>query len=151
MIEDLDGANVEPTRRGHVFVLSAATAAVALALLAALVVPRSTDVDAPLAASPSPRGSGVTLIISSNPLLNMRLDLSRTVVCADGTRLEPPYFISVDESNRQMFASGASAGTDRSVRVALRPPSLPSPARWDDRAGWSTVICATPDVDAPLE
>ena len=57
MIEDLDGATVEPTRRGHLLVLSAAMAALALALLVALVVPPSVGTVA-LAPSEAPSVSG---------------------------------------------------------------------------------------------
>lgn len=64
MIEDLDGATVEPTRRGHVIVLSVATAALALAVLVALVVPPSAGsvAEAPSAAPSVSDAPKMTLV-----------------------------------------------------------------------------------------
>ena len=54
MIEDLEGATSEPSRRTHVAALSAAVAAVSLVLLVALLGPAPRTDTPPLAAAPVP-------------------------------------------------------------------------------------------------
>jgi hypothetical protein len=134
MIEDIEGATSEPTRRGHVVVLSAAVAAAALVLLVALVVP-SRDAP-PQATSPSPSAGPSLLVISvaSNPLSRLPVDLSRTTVCRDGTWLTPPYFLAFDGRSGQLFAAPFDNG-----------PRRPVPVTFDLNAatGKVTVRCAT--------
>jgi hypothetical protein len=73
VIEDIEGATAEPTRRRHVRALSAAVAAVSLVMLFMLVVPPDLG-PAPQAASPLPSAtaapvmtivSGLTTLLQS--------------------------------------------------------------------------------------
>jgi hypothetical protein len=57
VIQDLDGATSEPSRRRHVAVLSAATAAISLVLLYVVLAPPAHRDAAPQAAAPSPSPS----------------------------------------------------------------------------------------------
>jgi hypothetical protein len=142
VIEDLDGAMPEPTRRWHVVALSAATAALSLVLLIALVMPASLIDSPPLATSPAASASpGPRMIISSRPpISHMRIDLSRAIVCSDGTRLDPPYWPSVDDST-----GWVSVGQyhDRSGELIGIP--VPVIFRFDARTGFMIVTCATDD------
>jgi hypothetical protein len=142
MIEDIEGATSEPTRCVHVAVMSAATAAVALVLLLALVVPPSRSAAPLQAASPASSASSTftTTFASSNPLVlsnpaaRLPVDLSRTTLCADGTRLMPPYFLVFDATSKQIFAGPFDDG-----------PRLPVPVTLDLDAGTGkvTVRCTT--------
>jgi len=81
VIEDLDGATSEPSRRTHVAVLSAATAALAIVLFYVLVAPPIFDGAQPQAASPSPTRT-FSMTVASIPL-NLPLDMTHPGVCAD--------------------------------------------------------------------
>ncbi len=87
MIEDLEGATSEPTRRPHVLALSGAIAAVSLALLVVLV-PRSVLTIA----------SGSTSI-GSDPALGLHDD-STSTECAAGIGSNPPVHLVLDRSGR---------------------------------------------------
>jgi hypothetical protein len=70
VIQDLEGATSEPSRRGQVLALSAAVATASLVLLFALVAPHHVDTG-PLAAAPAPSataGSMVVTIVSTTAL-----------------------------------------------------------------------------------
>ena len=138
MIQDLDGAVSEPTRRRHVVVLSAATAAVSLVLLIALIAPPTRFGDPTQAASPSPnpRASFVMTVVS-NPLRNLPLDLTRSSVCPDGSRLAPPYFLTVEAGTGRILAGVFDGGR--------RVPHLVT-LNLDAGTGKVTVTCATNQV-----
>lgn len=135
MIEDLDGVTAEPSRRRHVAVLSAAVAAFSLVLLVLLVGPPTIPSDTPHAASPAASAAPATTVtFSSNPISRMRIDLTHEAACSDGTRLIPPYYISVDASTGEMSAARLD-GTDRAVGITLV---------FNPETGWINVSCATP-------
>jgi len=166
VIEDIEGAAPEPTRRRHVAALSAAIATVSLVLLVALVVPTSRVATPPPAASPAAgvsagptvrttivsnpitgmrfdAGPEVRMTIVSNAISGMRVDLTHTSVCADGTRLIPPYDLAFEGVTGRVFAVGPNLSH-----------SLPVAFRFDARTGWMTVSCATPDAvttEQPLD
>lgn len=148
MIEDLDGDTPEPTRRRHTVVLSAATAALSLVLLMTLVVPAALIDSSQLAASPAASASpGPRMIISSRPpISHMRIDLSRAIVCSDGTRLDPPYWPSVDDSTGRVSVAQYH---DRSGELIGFP--VPVIFRFDARTGYMIVTCATDDIPALWE
>jgi hypothetical protein len=147
VIEDIEGATSEPTRRGHVVVLSGAVAIASLALLLTLVAP-APHAPAPVdtaryAASPAPSpGGAAVMMLAPNPVSRMRVDLSRTTTCSDGTPIGPPYVLSID---------GASPGRvfivffDEGTGAQTRSP-IPAAFRFDARTGWMTVTCATDDL-----
>ncbi len=123
MIEDLEDASFEPTGRPHVTVLSAAVAAASLVLLLALIIaPASRRGAAPQAATPATIATTTpTLTIVSNPINQVRIDLTREIVCADGTRLRPPYQLSFsfDDGFGAIYGVPSEGGTSRSVPVAV--------------------------------
>jgi hypothetical protein len=135
MIEDIEGATSEPTRRRPVVLLSALTTFVSLILLAALVVLPPRAGIAPQAASPAPGASaGPVTTFVSNPISQLRIDLTHDSLCPDGTRLIPPYFLAVDGSTGDIFAVRSVVGTTRSVPVTIVA---------DARTPWLSVTCAT--------
>jgi hypothetical protein len=136
VIEDIEGATSEPTRRRHVAALSGAMAAVSLALFLALIVPPSREAERP-SPEPSPTAS-VTLTITSNPIRNVRLDLTLDSVCPDGTRLIPPYDLVFGEPSGQVFAVRYVVG-----RVAH---SVPVTVVADKRTPYLTVACGIADL-----
>jgi hypothetical protein len=147
VIEDLDGATPEPTRRWHVVALSAVTAALSLVLLMTLFMPARLE-SPPRAASPEASASpGPRMIISSRaPITHARVDLSRATVCADGTRLNPPYFLSVDEGTGRVSLGHHHDGSGEFI-------GLPVPVifRFDARTGYMIVTCATDDTPGRWE
>jgi len=142
VIEDIEGATSEPTRRRHVAVLSGAVAIASLVLLLGLLVPAPVGT-APQAASPAPSASTVPVaMFAPNTISRMRVDLSRTTSCSDGARIGPPYSISIE---------GVSPGRvfivyfdDRTGEQTRSP--VPAAFRFDARTGWMTVTCATDDL-----
>jgi hypothetical protein len=136
VIEELDGATSEPSRRTHVAVLSAATAAFAIVLFYVLVAP-STFVGAPpQAASPSPSRTFVMTVVA-NPLITMPLDMTRSGLCSDRTRSAP-----------LQLAVGATGET--SFVVYDRSGSRPVAVIQEERGtGRLIVTCATPDSVVP--
>jgi hypothetical protein len=135
VIQDIEGATSEPTRRRHVAVLSGAIAAVSLALFLALIAPPSRDTAAP---SPAPSPNTQRLTIVSNPLNQMRLDLTLDSLCPDGTRLIPPYHLAFDEGTGQVFAARYVVG-----RVTH---AVPVTVVVDKRTPYLTVACGTHDL-----
>jgi len=63
-------------------------------------------------------------------------------LCADGTRLNPPYQLMFDATSGRMVALNAEPRTGRSVPVAF----VANP-----RTGLLTVTCATSDIPVPWE
>jgi hypothetical protein len=132
VIEDLDGATVEPTRRGHMLVLSAATAAISLILLVAIVAPPATVSVVPqrasLSASPGP-GPAMPIVWGNPPLgVNVKV----VSECADGRPIDRPYYL-VFEGNGQVMAVPLDTRTTQVV------PFTPL----DRGASRLTASCAT--------
>jgi hypothetical protein len=133
MIEDIEGATSEPTRRGHVVVLSAATAAAALVLLVALVLPASITNTSLRAPAPSARAS-LSVSFVSNPMAELPIDLSSAILCADGTRLNPPFRLVFSATTGRIYVGPSDRGAALLVPATLAP---------DARTGRVIVRCAT--------
>ena len=143
MIEDIEGATSEPKRHWHVAMLSGAVAIVSLVLLVALVLPSPLGT-APQPASPAPNASADPFVVpfASNPLSQMRVDLTQASACAEGLWLTPPYHLALDATSGRVIAMNSEPRTGRSVPVAL----VANP-----RTGWLTVTCTTSDISVPWE
>jgi hypothetical protein len=148
VIQDLDGAVPEPTRRRHVVALSITTTAASLALLAAFYLAPPRFDPPPLTASPAASASSGPRLIMSRwpPISHMRIDLSRPAACSDGTRLTPPYSIARDEDTGRTFVSHSYDLAGERVTV-----SVPVTFRFDARTGFMTVTCATDDLPSRYE
>ncbi len=131
--------------------LSAAMASVSLVLLAALVfAPPSRLGTAPHAASPASSASagpvmtivsGPTMFFQSNTPSQLRVDLTREILCAERTRLSPPYHLAFDGRTGAIVAGRFDDDeTGRPVSVTLV---------FDGGTGWLTVSCATSNVSVP--
>ena len=127
--------------------LSGAVAVESLVLLLSLVVPAPHE-PAPVdtsqyAASPAPSESvGSVMNFATNPISRMRVDLSRTTSCSDGTRIGPPYSISIEGSSPgRVFIVYFDDRTGEQTRSPV-----PAAFRFDARTGWMTVTCATDDL-----
>ena len=145
MIQDLEGATSEPTRRGHVLALSAAAATISLVLLFALVAAPHVDTG-PLAAAPAPSptaGSMVVTIASGTWVTLDRVaqlpDEMTSLRCAPGIGSSPPIHIVYDRTGQTVIAAYTSGKTGRYI---------PLPVGYAI-SGSLTVPCATPDVFAP--
>jgi hypothetical protein len=138
VIEDLDGATTEPSRRTHVAVLSAATAAASLVLFYVLVAPPIFDGAPPQAASPSPSQTFVMRVVS-NPFHSLPLDLPRSGMCADATKWGPLFHLAADATYGPAFTV-----------VYDRTGSLPVAVVREERGtGRLVVTCVTPDSFVP--
>lgn len=141
MIQDLDGAVSEPTRRRHVVVLSSAIAAASLVLLFALIAPPARFGATPQTASPAPSPRGYEMTVVGSPLHHIRLDLTRDSVCPDGTRLIPPYDLVSEASSGELFATRhVVGGMSRAV---------PAQLVLDKRTSYWIVACGTFETRAP--
>jgi hypothetical protein len=140
VIEDLDGATSEPSRRTHVAVLSAATAVFAIVLFYVLVAPPIFDGAPPQAASPSPNQRTV-MTVASNSFINLPVDLTRSGMCADGTSWgETRFQLAVD-------ANGGRALTPVLYdRTGSRPVAFVQEERGTGRL---IVTCAPPESVVP--
>jgi hypothetical protein len=146
MILDLEGVTSEPTRRRHVVVLSAATAAIALVLLSALFAPAPRTGPTLLAESAvqSPGSATVahalasTTWIRGGPFEESMRDAMASTVCAAGIGSSPPVHLVLDADGRAVaaYTSGATGRFIPLPRVYVRP-------------GWVAVPCDTSDVFAP--
>ena len=153
MIEDLDGATTEPSRRTHVAVLSAVTAAVALVLFLALVTPPTPVATPQLAASPapSPTDARVLIFAPDSPLVwfpggsgEVRLgtpssDVWTSMVCVTAVEPNPTLHLMVVDRTGQPIAAYTGGTTGRFI--ALPQTYVGS--------GWRTVPCPPSDVFAP--
>jgi hypothetical protein len=140
VIEDLDGATSEPSRRTHVAVLSAATAVFAIVLFYVLVAPPTFVGAPPQAASPSPSQSTV-MTVASNLFIDLPVDLARSSMCPDGLRWgNPPFQLAVD-------ANGGRALTPVIYdRTGSRPIAF---VQEEHGTGRLIVTCAQPDGVMP--
>ena len=137
MIEDLDGATTEPSRRRHIAVLSSSVALVSLVLLYVLVAPPIFDGAPPQAASPSPSPSFVMTVVS-NPRINLPTDMLHSRMCSDGTT-SLPLQLAVDANSRPLL-------TVVYDRTGSRPIAF---VREERGTGRLVVTCATPDSFVP--
>jgi hypothetical protein len=141
VIQDLDGGAPEPSRRGHVALLSAAVAAVSLFMLFALVAPPDLG-PAPQAASPVPSSAGPAMTIVTGPTLFVPSDrgwipyVPRIGLCTD------PYIVIYDRMGQQVIGVFSMERSARSV------PTLPDT---DIARSPLVVSCATSYISAPLE
>jgi hypothetical protein len=136
VIEDLEGATSEPSRRRHVAALSAVTAVFAIVLFYVLVAPQTFVGAPPQAASPSPSRTFV-MTVASNPLINMPLDMTRSGMCSDRTA-SAPLQLAVD------------ATSGRALLVVYdRTGSRPAFFQEERGTGRLVVTCVTPDSFAP--
>ena len=160
MIEDIEGATSEPTRRRHVVVLSGAVATASLVLLFSLVAPSEFPVTR-LAASPATSATagsamwtvtGPTMFLQTGPSVWAPPGVNVKLVseCADGAQINSPYYL-VFEGNGQVMTVPLDA------RTASSPLLAPSPLVISvDRASrtWAelvplTVSCATSTTRVP--
>jgi hypothetical protein len=137
VIEDIEGATSEPTRRAHVLVLSALVASLSLVLLFALVMPRSR-VEAPAqAASSAPSLTAAQMLtVAANPGAQRLVDLTGLSECASGRRLTPPYNLVIEAGTGRIFLD--QAGSSLPIAFVADPPT-----------GRLTVKCATPGAVVP--
>jgi hypothetical protein len=139
VIQDLDGATSEPSRRWHVTVLSAAVAAVSLVLLLVLVAPPTPVGEPPVAASPLPdqRASGETTFVS-NPLGSLPVELTPSPTCPDAA-MSAPYPLTLAPGSEPLF-----------VVVYDRTGRAPIAFMQQERGtGRLVLTCATPDSVVP--
>lgn len=146
MIEDLEGATIEPSRRTHVAVLSASVAAVSLVLLYLLLVPAPRMDTPPLAVSPAPSATNGTVVtFASGPpwFRSGQVSQIREVVtmtpCFIALGSNPPAQIMAFDRNGQPMATYTSGTTERL--------SSPDPGYWGELS--FTLPCDAPDASAP--
>jgi hypothetical protein len=150
VILDLDGGAADPSRRGHVAVLSAAAAAVALALLMVLSVPGPRSGAPPMAASAAPTPTSLTVALASasttwvrsvpgGPFEESLRDDVIGAMCAAGIGLNSPVHHLVFDREGRPIAAYTSGKTGRFI--ALPQTYVGS--------GWLPVPCDASDVFAP--
>ena len=146
MIEDLDGATSEPSRRTHVAVLSASVAAVSLVLLYVLLVPAPLTDTRQLAASPAPSPTNGTVVTFAAGQAWVRWDQVaqiREVVtgtpCFFSFGSNPPPQLIVGDRNGQPMATYTSR--------TVEPLTSPRPEYWGEIL--FTMPCDRPDASAP--
>jgi hypothetical protein len=175
VIQDIDGAAFEPSRRSHVAVLSAATTAVALVLLVALYAP-GPRADKPQVAAipPTPTDSTVVTVASDSqwiryPDRNSELRIISEVRAAsaaegfDSAYAGESAFITLGpgrDATSRVCAVGIGSSPpvhlvfDRSGQLVAAYTSgktgrfIPLPQSYVS-SGWLSVPCDTPDVFAP--
>jgi hypothetical protein len=144
VILDLDGATIEPSRRGHVATVSASVAAAALVLLYALLAPAPPTGAPPVPAAPLPDPARMTVFSASGPTwiqggpFEESLRDALSTMCAAGVGSSPPVHLLIDGSGRVVAAyTGGTTGR-----------FIPLPQVYVG-SGWLTVPCDTADVFAP--
>jgi hypothetical protein len=156
VIEDLDGMAVEPARRGHVIVLSAATAAVAIAPLVALVVPPlgGSVAEAPSAAPSA--SNAPTMTIVSGGTAGIIAGSGRVTLDQLPARPGSPLMCAAprpDGWGPIFVLGGVSYAVSDSAGRALPPPaSVPLPLSmsiYDRSGGLLLYRCAEPDAFTP--
>ncbi len=152
MIEDIEGAATEPARHWQIAVLSGGVAVASLVLLLSLIVPAQLGT-LPQAASPAPSaGPSMTIVtgptmfliptgppyFASPTTLPPGVNVKLVSECADGTKINPPYYL-VFEGNGRVMA----------VPLDPRMAASPQVASVDRGSGWLTVSCATSTFRVP--
>ena len=146
MIQDIDGATSEPSRRSHVTLLSAATTAVSLVLLTVLFMPGPRVGTSPHANVPVPSQTAGTVLFYDSGATRVRLDElppqllddKSPLRCAAAIGSTPPVHLVFDQ-NGHLIAAYTSGRTGRFIAL---PQAYVS-------SGWLSVPCDTPDVFAP--
>jgi hypothetical protein len=144
VIQDIEGATSEPSRRRHVAMLSASVAAVSLVLLIVFVVPSPRMDTPPLAASAAPSPARMTVVSASDStagLVSYEQALPNDLtskLCAAGNGSSPSVSLLLDREGRPI-AAYTSGKTGRFI---------PLPQGYVG-SGWLTVPCDTSDVFAP--
>jgi hypothetical protein len=144
VIEDLEGATSEPSRRTHVAVLSAFVAAASLVLLFVLVVP-APRMDTTQLAAPAAPTNGTVVTFASGPawVRSGQVSQIREVVtmtpCFIALGSNPPAQLIVFDRNGQPMATYTSGTTERL--------SSPRPEYWGELS--FTLPCDAPDAAAP--
>jgi hypothetical protein len=150
VIEDLEGAAPEPSRRGHVAMLSAAVAAVSLLLLFALIMPPQLAVG-PQAAAPAPSAVAAPgLTIFSGPTTSFPSgspfvpgDGRRVSECASETGSGGSYIVVYNHDGSQVIGAFSMG------RAGASPPTAPYAYVG---TGWLTASCAAiEDVDPRID
>jgi hypothetical protein len=153
VIEDIEGATAEPTRRRHVVVLSGAVAIASLALLFTWITPLDLGMTRQ-AASPAPNANAgpAMTIVTRQPMilqpgaLDFRfgttsptgVNVKLVSGCADGTQINRPYYL-VFEGNGQVMT----------VPLDASPPPSPQFISVERGSGWLTVSCVTSSTRVP--
>jgi hypothetical protein len=141
VIEDLDGATVEPARRGHVVVLSTATAALALALLVALVVPPLGDSVAQAPSTGLSASNAPTLTVVSGGTAGFIAGSGRVTLDQLSAEPESPLVCAAprpDSWGPIFVLGGSSHAVADGTRRALPPPgsvAIPLTTAIYDRSG----------------
>lgn len=143
MIEDIEGATSEPTRRRHVVVLSGAVATVSLVLLFSLVAPPELLMTRQAASPASSAGpammivTGSTMFFRSGTYSPSDVNVKLMSECADGTQTNLRYLVF--------------EGNGHVMSVPLDASKAPSPQfiSVDRGSGWLTVSCATSTIRVP--
>jgi hypothetical protein len=146
VIEDLDGATSEPSRRTHVAVLSAASAAIALVLLYVLLAPAPLMDTRQLAASPTPSPTADSVVtfasgpswVRSGQVSEIREVLTMTP-CVIAVGSNPPAQLIVVDRNGQPMATYTSQ--------TIEPLTSPRPEYWGEI--FFTLPCDRPDASPP--
>jgi hypothetical protein len=146
VIEDLDGATSEPSRRTHAAVLSASVAAVSLVLLYVLLVPAPLRDTRQLAASPTPSPTSRTAAtlasgpawVRSDQVAQIREVVTMTP-CLIAVGSNPPAQLIVVDRNGQPMATYTS--------WTIEPLTSPRPEYWGEI--FFTLPCDRPDASPP--
>ena len=159
MIEEIEGATSEPTRRRHVVVLSGAVAVASLLLLFSWVAPTALVMNRQ-ATSPAPSATagsamwivtGPTMFLQTGPSVwaPPAVNVKLMSECSDGAQINPYYLVF--EGNGQVMTVPLDA------RTAPSPLLTPSPLLISvDRASrtWAELVslsvsCATSTTRVP--
>jgi len=143
VIEDIEGATSEPTRRRHVVVLSGAAAIASLVLLFSWVAPPELLMTRQAASPASSAGpammivTGSTMFFRSGTYSPSDVNVKLMSECADGTQTNLRYLVF--------------EGNGHVMSVPLDASKAPSPQfiSVDRGSGWLTVSCATPTTRVP--
>ncbi|TME89159.1 MAG: hypothetical protein E6I44_04225 [Chloroflexi bacterium] len=145
MIEDIEGATSEPSRRRHVLAASLGTAAVAVGLFLTLVLSPLDIDELPRASVTAPRPSAAPLVIAApQQSILSNIDQTRQRACVWGPAVQWILVQGPAPDPRTVrpptIAVAIEAGTGRAIPVGDRIEATTL---------WMTVTCATPDASAP--
>jgi len=146
VIEDIEGATSEPSRRRHVLAASLGTAAVAVGLFLTLVLSPLDSDELPRASVTAPRPSAAPPVVMAAPQQSIlgNIDETRQRACVWGPSVQWILVQGPAPDPRTVrpptIAVAIEAGTGRAIPVGDRIEAT---------TRWITVICATPDNFAP--